>query len=121
MNDFNPITLFAISYETMGVWTWLALFVALLLLAGIVTGILKLRNAKRSPKRPIMAALFMGVGATLAFSFVVPRWTLAQSGSLNGAVDYLAVILLAMIPGAAVASMVFSIASRRCAVRGAST
>lgn len=120
MSDFNPVSLFFILHETFGAWLWLLLGLALVLAAGIVMRVMKLRRAGRPPIRPMMAALVVGTIVTAAATaFVVPRWTLTDIGALGAAVDYVVAVLLALIPAAVVASLVFMMAAHRCASRHA--
>lgn len=117
MEDFNPITMFAILRESLGPWLWGLLLIALVLVVGVVSAAMKLRSARRSPKHPIIAAALAGGVATAIFFMLVPGWTMATHAALNGPVDYLAAILIAFIPGGGIAAMVFSMASWRCARR----
>lgn len=120
MSDFNPVTLFFILHETFGAWLWLMLGLALVLAAGIAVSVMRLRRAGRPPLRPMTAALVIGTVATaLATAFIVPRWTLTDIGAFGAAIDYLVAVLLALIPAAVVASLVFMMAARRCASRHA--
>lgn len=119
MEDFNPVTIFSLLQESLGPWLWGLLLIALALAVGVVSGTMRLRSARRSPKRPIVAAIVTGIVATAIFFMLVPRWTMATHDALNGPVDYIAAILTALVPGGAVAALVFSMASRRCASRAA--
>lgn len=119
MSDFNPETLFFILYESIGVWLWLLLGLAVVLLAGIVMSALKLHRAGRSMKRPFLAALIAGLVVAVAATFAVPVWTLADVGALGAVIDYAFAFLLALVPGAIVAAFIFMLAARRCASRGA--
>lgn len=119
MSDFDPVTLFHILHESVGVLLWLVLGAAVLLLLGIVMSVMRLRRAGRPATRPVMAALIVGALATLAATFAVPGWTLAAPGSLGPAIDYAFVILVALVPGALVGALVFVLAAKRCASRGA--
>ncbi len=107
MSDFDPVTLFFILYEGVGAWLWLLLGVALALLFGIVVGALKLHRAGKSMQGPMIAALGAGLAAAVAATFVVPAWTLADPGALDAAIDYAVALSFALIPGAAVAAIVF--------------
>ena len=117
MNDFNPITLFVVAQEVLGLWLWLLIAAGVLVLLGIVTGAMRLRKARRPARRPLMAALVMGLVATTIAFLLVPRWSLADLAALNAPVDYTVAILIALIPGSLVGGAVFSMASRRCASR----
>ena len=119
MSDFDPVTLFFILHESVGGWLWLLLALAGVLLVGIAGGVLKLRRASRPATRPVMAALIVGSLATLAATFAVPGWTLADLGALAAAIDYLFAILLALVPGAIAGALIFMLAANRCARRGA--
>lgn len=117
MSDFDPTTVFFILHGTMGVWLWALLGLALVLLAGIVVSVLKLYRAGRAMKRPIIAALIAGSLVTVAAIFAVPGWTLADLGALSAAADYVFAFLLAAVPGAIIAALVFMLAARYCANR----
>jgi hypothetical protein len=121
MSDFDPVTLFFIASESFGAWLWLLLGLAIALLAGIVASALMLRRAGRPPTRPVIAALVVGAVATLAATFAVPGWTLAEPGALAAAIDYLFAILFALVPGATIGALIFMLAANRCARRGAIT
>lgn len=100
-------------------WHWPLLLIALVLAVGVVSGTMRLRSARRSPKRPIVAAIVTGIVAAAIFFILVPGWTMATHDALNGPIDYIAAILIALVPGGGVAALVFSMASRRCASRAA--
>jgi hypothetical protein len=121
MSDFNPETLFYILHESIGVWLWLLLGLAAVLLVGIVISALKLSRAGGSMKRPLLAALIAGLVVALAATFVVPVWTLADVGALGAAIDHAFAFLIALVPGAIVAALIFMLAARRCASRDAAT
>lgn len=118
MSDFNPVTLFFILSEGMGGWLWLLLAAAVLLLCGIVFGLTRLRRAGRPAKRPLMAAAIMGTVATTVFTFLMPSWTLVGVDAFASGIDYAGAIALALIPGAMIAALVFTMASLKCASRG---
>lgn len=115
MSDFNPVTLYFILHEAMGAWLWLLAALAVALLAGIVFGFRRLRNASRSAKRPLLMALAVGLATALAFTFIVPIWSLAGPGALGTPVDYAFAFLFALVPGGIVGSAVFFLAAMRCA------
>lgn len=118
MSDFNPETLFFIVYESMGLWLWLLLGLAVVLLIGIVTSAIRLHRSGRPMTRPVMAAVIVGLLASVAITFVVPAWTLAGADALTGAIDYAFAFLFALVPGAILAALVFMMAANRCARRG---
>lgn len=119
MDSFNPVTIYFILAETLGVWLWVLIGLGLVLLAGIVAGLARLRRAGRSVGRPLMAALVVGLVATVAFLFAVPGWTLAGFDALTTPLDYLFAVLFAMLPGAAFAALAFFLAASRCAAKAA--
>ena len=121
MSDFNPVTLFFILSEGMGGWLWLLLAVALALLGGIVFGASRLRHAGRPAKRPLTAAAIVGAAATVIFAFLMPAWTLVGTDAFASGIDYAIAVLLALVPGAMVAALVFTMASLRCASRAPRT
>lgn len=121
MSDFNPMALFFILYESMNVWLWVSLGLALVLVVGIVASALRLYRVGRSMARPIVAALTAGLIAAAVATFLVPVWTLADIGALSAAVDYAFAFLFALVPGAVIAALVFMLAARRCTKRNAAT
>ena len=121
MSDFNPVTLFFILSEGMGGWLWLLLAIALALLGGIVFGASRLRRAGRPAKRPLTAAAIVGAVATAVFAFLMPAWTLVGTDAFASGIDYAIAVLLALVPGAMVAALVFTMASLRCASRAPRT
>lgn len=114
MSDFNPMALFFILYESMNVWLWVSLGLALVLVVGIVVSALKLYRVGRSMARPIVAALTAGLIAAAVATFLVPVWTLADIGALSGALDYAFAFLFALVPGTVAAALAFMLAARRC-------
>jgi hypothetical protein len=118
MSDFDPVAIFFILHESMGVWLWLLLGAALVLLAGMVLSVLRLRRAGRSAMRPVVAASVVGLIVAVAATFAVPAWTLADAGALSAAIDYVVAFLFALVPAAFVAGLVFMLAARLCAARG---
>lgn len=121
MNDFNPITLFVVAQEVLGLWLWLLIGAGVLVLAGIVTGAMRLRRSGGPARRPLMAGLVMGLAATTVAFLLVPRWSMADMAALNAPVDYVIAILIALIPGGLIGGAVFSMASRLCASRALRT
>ncbi len=117
MSDFNPVTLFHIFYESVGLWFWPLLFLAALALYAIVSGLRILRVAGRPATRPLIAMVMVGLAAAVVFTFLVPLWTHADPGALSAPVDYVFAFLLALAPAAVIASLVFSLAARRCAAK----
>jgi len=115
MSDFNPVTLYFILHEAMGAWLWLLAALAIVLLVGIVLGAARLRRARHPAKRQLLMALAAGLATAVAFTFLVPMWTLAGPGALAGPIDYVFAFLFALVPGGIVGSAVFFLAAMRCA------
>lgn len=109
MSDFDLTTIYFILSESMGGWLWGLVALALLLLAAIVAGTLRLRKNGMPARRPLMTALFAGLVTTVVFTFLVPIWTLAGAGALAAPVDILFAALFALVPGGVVGSAVFAI------------
>lgn len=118
MSDFNPVTLFFILSESLGPWLWVLLGLAVVLLAGVVAGFVKLRRAGRPVSGSLLAGIVTGLIAAAGLTFVVPMWTLADPSALSAPIDYAIAFILALLPGAAVASLVFMFSARWCASRG---
>lgn len=117
MSEFNPVTLFFILREGMGIWLWLLMALAAVLLAGIVLGFLRLRRAGQPAKRPLLAALAAALAVATVFTFLVPMWSMSGPGALGAPVDYLFAFLIALVPGGIAGAAVFFLAATRCAGR----
>jgi peptidoglycan/LPS O-acetylase OafA/YrhL len=104
MSDFNPVTLFFILSESLGIWLWAFLALALLLLAGIAAGVARLRRSDQPARRALKAAVLAGLATTIVFAFLVPVWTLAGPGALGAPIDILFAVLFALVPGVALGS-----------------
>ncbi len=109
MSDFDLTTIYFILSESMGGWLWGLVALALLLLAAIVAGIMRLRKNSTPARRPFVAALVAGLVTTIIFTFLVPIWTLAGAGALAAPIDVLFAALFALVPGGVVGSAVFVI------------
>lgn len=119
MSDFDPVTLYFILAESFGPWLWALLALAAILLIGVVAGFVRLRRARRPVFKPLLAAIVAGLATAAALLFAVPAWTLADPSALSAPVDYAFAFLVALVPGAIVASGVFMLAARRSAARSA--
>jgi hypothetical protein len=97
----------------MGAWLWVLLGAALVLLAGVASGIARLRRAGRSVARPIGVAVAIGLILAAGLTYVVPIWTLADPGALSAPIDYAIAFLLALVPAGMASALIFSLASRR--------
>lgn len=114
MSDFNPVSMFFILYESLGVWLWLLLGIAAVLLAGIFLTMRKLLRAGASLKRPVLIALIVGAVVAMLATFIVPVWTLAGPGALSAGIDYLFAFLFALVPGAIAGAIAFILLPRCC-------
>lgn len=121
MSEFDSVSLFHILYESMGAWLWLLLAAALGLLVGIAASALRLRRAGRPTKRPLVAAMIVGLIVAFAATFAIPSWTLADVGALSSASDYAFAFLFALLPGAIVGAIVFIFVAGQCVARGSAS
>lgn len=118
MNDFNPISLWFIAWETLSVWFWPVIIVALLLLLGVVAGFRALRRHGRSAGRPLAGAIIVALAATFVGTWAMPYLTHAAPSSLGSFLDWLTAFLLALAIGMAVFALAFSLMARRCVRKG---
>lgn len=109
MSDFDLKTTYFILLESIGGWLWGFIALALLLLAAIVAGIMTLRKNGTLARRPLVAALVIGLLTTIIFTFLVPIWTLAGASALAAPIDVLFAALFALVPGGVVGSAMFVI------------
>ena len=114
MSDFNPVSMFFILYESMGVWLWLLLGLAAVLLAGIFLTMRNLLRTGASLRRPVLMAVIVGVAVAVLATWAVPVWTLAGPGALSAGIDYLFAFLFALVPGAIVGAIAFILLPRFC-------
>lgn len=117
MSDFDPVTVFFILYESMGIWLWLLLCLAVVFLVGIVVSALRLYRSGAPMRRPLVAALIVGIIVAATATFAVPVWTLADVGALSAGVDYAFAFLFALVPGAVAAALAYVLAAHGCAQR----
>lgn len=117
MSDLDPVALFFIARESLGGWLWPLIGVGVLLLAGILAGVVHLRRAGRPMRRLLLAAAVAGALATVAALLALPAWTGADLAAFAGPVDYAIAVLMALVPGVAVAAFVFTLAAFRCRAR----
>ncbi|MFA7433100.1 MAG: DUF5368 family protein [Gemmobacter sp.] len=118
MSDFSPGIVWFIMAETLGIWFWPVLALAAVLLLLVIAGFTRLRRARRSAGRPLVAALLATLAVALVAAWFVPAWTRAGAGSLAAPVDYVFTFLVALIPGGIVGALVFFTAASHCARRG---
>lgn len=115
MNDFNLVSLFYIALETLTVWFWPTVIVALLLVLGVVTGFRSLRKYGKSAGKPLFASLVAGLLGTAVGIAMLPSLTGASLSDLSGAVDYILLLFMATGFGLAIFALVFSVVARKCA------
>ncbi|WP_374447038.1 DUF5368 family protein [Stella sp.] len=117
MRDFDPLAILSIVEESMGILLWPAAVLAAALLAGVLWAAIRLRRSGRPARRPLAVAVVAALAATAGLAFAVPAWTLAGVDALNGPVDYLFAVLMALAPAAGIAALVFVAAALRCTAR----
>ncbi|MGM0562077.1 MAG: DUF5368 family protein [Pseudomonadota bacterium] len=107
MSEFDPLSLFAILYESFGVWFWPAVILACLLLVSIIASVVLIRRKDLAFGRPVLIALAVGATTTFIATLLAPAWTHADLGALGSIVDVVAAVALALVPGAAAAALAF--------------
>lgn len=85
MKDFNPVTLFAIAQEALGIWLWVAIAAAAVV---VLLYIVALSRGVRFGGAPRSIAAVLGVGAGIAVIVLAPLLTDAAYRDLAGAVDW---------------------------------
>jgi hypothetical protein len=113
MNDFNPISLWFIAWETLSAWFWPVIILAALLLIGVSTGFRRLRRRGRSAGKPLALSMLAALSATILGTWAVPYLTHASPSSLTSFLDWLTAFMLALVLGMAVFALVFSLLARR--------
>jgi hypothetical protein len=111
MSKFDPITLYFIIFESMGIWLWLLGCFAFVLLVGVFASALRLRRGGRSSGRSILTGAATGIATTIIAFFLIPSWTLAGIDALNGPIDYAVAFLLALVPGIFAGALGFTLAA----------
>lgn len=113
MSDFNPVSLFHIALETLGLWFWAMALITAVLLIGVWTGFRRLRKQGRSASKPALIAVIAGLCGTAVCAAVLPSLTHASMSDLSGFVDYILVLLLSLLMGLGIFAAVFSVTARR--------
>jgi hypothetical protein len=85
MKDFNPVTLFAIAQEALGIWLWVAIAAAAVV---VLLYIVALSRGVRFGGAPRSISAVLGVGAGIAVIVLAPLLTDAAYRDLAGAVDW---------------------------------
>lgn len=90
MKDFNPVTLFAIMQEALGIWLWVAIAAA-----GVVLLLYAVAFARRVRfgGTPRTLATVLGIAAAIAVVVLAPALTGASHRDLAGLVDWAALIV----------------------------
>lgn len=117
MQGFDPVALWAITQETLGLWLWPLLALAFVLLLAVTAGTLRLRAAAGGWRRPLIAALVGGAIVTIVAFLLVPGWSHARLSALAAPVDVVVALAISLLPGAVVAGVIFSLVSVTCARR----
>ncbi len=112
MSDFNPVTLYFILAESLGAWLWALVALAVVLLAGLVGAVVRLRRTRAGAGRPLALGLGLALLASAGLTFAVPLWSQAGPGALNGPVDLAMAFALALIPGAVLGALAFMLSAR---------
>jgi len=99
MKDFNPVTLFAIAQEALGIWLWLAIAAAAIV---VLLYIVALTRGVRFGGAPRFIAAVLGIGAGIAAIVMAPLLTGAAYRDLSGLVDWAALIAVGLGAGVAV-------------------
>lgn len=117
MRDFDPLAMLSIFQESMGSLLWPAVALVAVLLAAVAWVAIRLRRSRRPAWRPLAMAAVAALVATIGLAFAMPAWTLAGIDALHGPVDYVFAILMALVPAAGIAGLVFVAAALRCTAR----
>lgn len=117
MQGFDPVAIWAIIRETLGLWLWPLLALAPVLLLAVTAGALRLRAAAGRWRRPLIAALVGGTIATAISFLLVPGWSHARLSALAAPVDVVIALAMSLLPGAVVAGVIFSLVSITCTRR----
>ncbi|RIA55740.1 DUF5368 family protein [Dichotomicrobium thermohalophilum] len=99
MKDFHPVTLFAIVQEALGIWLWVAIAAAALV---VLLYIVAFARGVRFGGAPRLIASVLGIGAGVAAIVLAPMFTQATYRDLAGLVDWGALILAGIGAGVAV-------------------
>ncbi len=113
MSDFNPVSLFHIIWQVLSGWFWPLVIAALVLVYGVASGFKGLRRRGLRAGPPLFWALVAGLLATVIATWLLPYSTHADLSMFRSFIDFLAVVLLALVVGLGVFALVFSIAARK--------
>ncbi|NYT79997.1 hypothetical protein H0A70_00560 [Alcaligenaceae bacterium] len=118
MNDFNPISLWFIAWETLSTWFWPVIILAVLLLTGVALGFRTLRRHGRSAGMPLAFSILAALAVTFLGAWAMPYLTHASPSSLSSMLDWLTAFVLALALGMMVFALVFSLLAHRSVRRG---
>jgi pilus assembly protein TadC len=113
MSDFNPVSLFHIVWQVLSGWFWPLVIVALVLIYGVYNGFKGLRHRGLRAGPPLFWGLLAGLLVTVVATWFLPYSTHADLSMFRSFIDFLAVVLLALVVGLGVFALVFSIAARK--------
>lgn len=102
MNDFNPVSLYAIAEEFLGIWLYAGLVAAAVVIALYVIAVLR---GTLLGGAPVRYAALIGLVAGIAVMLAAPPLTQAGYGQLLTTVDFamLALIGIGVFVGAFIA------------------
>lgn len=106
MSDFDAVVLFSILQESLDSLFWPVLGAAAVLALAVVAAAVRAAGGGRFGRTLRHGAAAGAVATAIAF-VLVPAWTQADLGSLNGATDIMLALLFALAPGAVAAAVVF--------------
>lgn len=113
MNDFNPVSMFYIAAEMFSSWFWPLVIVAIVLLYGVISGFRVLRRRGLSAGGPLLGGLLAGLVATVLATWFLPYGTHAELSAFGSAIDFVTVVLMALVVGLGIFALVFSVMARR--------
>ena len=113
MNDFNPVSLFHIMWQVLSGGFWPLVIITLVLIYGVFSGFKGLRRRGLRAGPPLFWALVAGLLATVVATWLLPYSTHGDLSIFRSLIDFLAVVLLALVCGLGVFALVFSIVARK--------
>jgi len=111
MSDFNPIALFAIAREMLGATFWPAAAAIALLVGTVGWAAIHARRQGYGLRSGLVWGISSGMIVTAAATLLVPAWTDASVGDLRSAIDVVAAVAIALVPGILAGSVMFVVAA----------
>jgi hypothetical protein len=116
MKEIDPVVLWWVAVEFLGAWLWLAVVVAVLWL-----GLLAMTLRGGAGRVSARSQLMLGGAASLLAGIFLPALTDSAWTRINGATDWIALILAALAAGVSVVLLAYPLgrwlASRRDVAR----